>query len=313
MKKIVYIFAILFCIGLVSSCSNEDAYEFQSSAVENAQIITDLKNINSELLSTVPSSTTIRKGLAWTGKEWANVVYADATGAWGGGKIGGEIGAAVGLGLGSPITGGVFGAALGAMIGGAGASWMASPMVVVTDNPLSIEQVCRILVNDDLSINEGVVIIENPTTKIKLDVDEELIINSKLDENSLNIGKVHNLILSVMDGSVILQKEEQTSSKLKDALFDSKEFIDSCKMIAENASVGRPLSSDKMLSEVMELFNQAFEGYVSEIDDVAFIIGRYMDVIEKTDELTTEQKTCIKSGFATALYSYKYWESRFKE
>jgi hypothetical protein len=29
--------------------------------------------------------------------------------------------------------------------------------------------------------------------------------------------------------------------------------------------------------------------------------------------ITEEQKICIKSGLATALYSFKYWESTFEQ
>ena len=79
------------------------------------------------------------------------------------------------------------------------------------------------------------------------------------------------------------------------------------------SSVGHLPTSDTMLSKVMELFNQVLEGYAFKIDDVAFIIGKYVDVIEESDELTTEQKQCIKSGLATALYSFKYWESTLVE
>ena len=68
-----------------------------------------------------------------------------------------------------------------------------------------------------------------------------------------------------------------------------------------------------MLSKVMELFNQVLEEYATETDDVALIIGKYVDVIDNSNELTSEQKKCIKSGLSTALYSSKYWESTSEE
>jgi hypothetical protein len=302
---------------MLVSCSNGNTYEIQSSKVENAQVITDLKNVNSELLSTVPSGT------RWTNKQRLAVVTADIGGAWGGGRIGFRAGGSIGTVIGNPLTGAVFGAFLGGVIGGAYASWLAAPdeMVSTIDDSQSIEKVCMSIINDDMSINESAInriairAVES-TTINKLDVEEELIIESNLDENSVNIGKTHNIILSVMDGSVTLQNEEQAlsdSSNLKEALFNSENFIDSCKEVAADASVGHLSTSDTMLSKVMELFNQVLEGYVSKTDDVAFIIGKYVDVIEESNELTTEQKQCIKSGFATALYSFKYWESTFEE
>lgn len=314
----------LTIVFMLVSCSNGDSYETQCSNIENSQVITNLKNVNSELLSTVPSGT------RWNTKDRLTVVSADIGGAWGGGRIGGRAGGTIGMAFGNPITGAVFGAFLGGVIGGAYSSWLAAPeamvntpeeMLNIANDAQSIEKVCMSIINEDMSINISIIDmsalrVAESTAINKLDVEEELIIESKLDDNSLNIGKVHNLILSVMDGSVTLQNEEQAisdSSSLKEAFFNSESFIDSCKAVAVDASIGHLPTSDTMLSKVMELFNQVLEGYAFKIDDVAFIIGKYVDVIEESDELTTEQKQCIKSGLATALYSFKYWESTLVE
>lgn len=318
MKNKEFFLCLFLTIAIMLvSCSNGDSYEIQSSKVEDTQVVTDLMRINSELLSKVSSPT------RWTGKERLQVVTADIGDAWGGGRIGGKVGGTIGVALGNPATGAVFGAFLGGVIGGAYASWLAAPneVIDISHSPQSIEEVCRIIINDDMSINESAIALstfraaESSTTN-KLVIEEGLIIESKLDENSLDIGKTHNIILSVMDGSVILQNEEQALSdsyNIKEAFFNSENFIDSCKVIGLDASVGHFSTSDVILNKVMELFNQVFEGYASKIDDVAFIIGKYIDVIEESNELTTEQKRCIKSGLATALYSFKYWELTFEE
>jgi uncharacterized protein YcfJ len=315
MKIGTYLF--LTIAVMLASCTKEEVCEVQLSKVENTQVVKDLKNVNLELLSTLPASTRVWR--RWSFKEKMQVVSADIGGAWGGGRIGARIGGWIGMGLGSPITGGVFGAAVGAIVGGAYGSWLASPgsrAVVESDNSISIEQACKILINDDMSINENVVCIKDPTIRRKLDMDYDLIVESKLDGSSLNIGKAHNLILSVMDGSVILKNEEQLlsdSSDIKEVLFNSKELIDSCKIVGTEASFGHLPTSDAMLSKVMELFNQVLGEYASGTNDVAFIIGKYIDIIEESNELTTDQKINIKSGLATALYSSEYWESRFEE
>lgn len=320
MSKKIGICIFLGLAVIFASCSKEDTYKILSSKVDNSQVISDLKKVNSELLSIAQPCTR-----GWGDKDKIKVVTADVTGAWGGGKIGAEAGGVIGMAFGSPITGGIFGAFLGGVIGGAYASWMTAPvsMVPVIDNSQSIEEACKILINDDMSINRIAIkfaelstLSRATTTTSKLHVDEELIIESKLDENSLNIGEAHNIILSVMDGSVILQTEDNAlpdSFSLKEALFKSEAFVDECKMIGADASVGRFLTSDTMLSKVMELFNQVLEGYASKTDDVAFIIGKYVEVIERSNELSTEQAQSIKFGLATALYSFKYWEITFNE
>ena len=52
--------------------------------------------------------------------------------------------------------------------------------------------------------------------------------------------------------------------------------------------------------------------YTSKTNDVAFIIGKYIDIIEKSNESTTEQIINTKSRLATVLYRSEYWESKFK-
>jgi hypothetical protein len=303
---------LLTIVIILASCSNEVTYQVQPPKVSNAQVIKKLQNVNLELISTVPAET--RGWRRWSLKQRMNVITADIGGAWGGGKIGGRIGGWVGMGCGNPITGCVFGAAVGAIVGGAYGSWLASPgtrAISTTNNSISIEKACKILMNDDMSINESAIKITDRTINNKLDVDKKLLIESKLDDNSLNIGKVHNLILSVMDGTVVLQNKDQTqpdSSNIKEALFNSDKLIDSCKVAGTEASIGHFSTSDAMLSKVMELFNQVLEEYASKTDDVAFIVSKYVDVIENSNELTAEQKKSIKSGLATALYSSKYWE-----
>ena len=46
---------------------------------------------------------------------------------------------------------------------------------------------------------------------------------------------------------------------------------------------------------------------------VVIIIGKYMEVIDTSFELTDDQKESIKYGLATALYSSNYWEKRYDE
>ncbi len=307
---------LLLAVAVIAvSCSNEEMDDLNVSKVENKGVIKELENVNLELLSTVSSDET-RGWSRWTTKQRLQVVSADVTGAWAGGKIGGKIGGVVGTGLGSPITGGVFGAFIGAVVGGAYNSWLASPgtrAAINEDDFYSIGQACKIVVNDDFSINEKTIIVNNPTIYRKLDVDSSLLIMSRLDEKFLTVGRMHNIMLSVMDGSVVLNADEQKTSDIKEAIFNSKELMDSCKVIGTDASINNLTASDPLLSKVMELFNIVMEEYVSESDDVAFIISKYVEVIDKSEDLTDEQKTSIKSGLATALYSFEYWESEFDE
>lgn len=316
-NKIATCLLVAIAIVLVS-CSNEGTYENQIPKETNVQVIKDLENVNAELLSTIPADT--RSSKKWSKKDIINVVCADVEGALIGARIGSKIGTYIGLGLGSPLTGGVFGAGLGAIAGGSFKSWLSSPdewFVKAPNDFDKIKDYCAEITDDQLNFRNNIAsfTIVDSTAITNIDIAKQLIEKSKLDKKSLNIGRSHNTILSTMDGSITLKKKVPTAtdnSKIKEAILNSKEFQDSCKIIAMKINSEELLSSDTILNKVMSLFNQILAEYPSKTDDVAFIIGKYVDVIDKTNDLTTEQKNCIKSGLATALYSSKYWESKFE-
>lgn len=61
----------------------------------------------------------------------------------------------------------------------------------------------------------------------------------------------------------------------------------------------------------MDLFCEVFEQYSTTCDDVAFIINKYIEILEKSNELTETQLNSIKTGLATSLYSFNYWDKTF--
>lgn len=58
------------------------------------------------------------------------------------------------------------------------------------------------------------------------------------------------------------------------------------------------------------IFNKVFQGSVSCHDDVVKLINKYSEEIDKSEELTEEQKLSVKNGLATALYSFNYWKNQ---
>ena len=55
------------------------------------------------------------------------------------------------------------------------------------------------------------------------------------------------------------------------------------------------------------------EQYANDCVDVAFIIQKYIEVIDNSNELTPEDKKNIKYGLATALYSTNYWQHEYNK
>ncbi len=296
------------------SCSNDVYNEKKNEKITQSKLITDLEKINQELLSTVPAKT--RGWSRWNNEEKMKVVFADLVGAWQGGKAGLIYGAKAGLGIGAPhLVGGGF-CALGALVGGAWGSWMVAPTrAVAYDDFERIQHSCKIIVAEDFSINSDAVIMAKENTYDKINVSPELLAETKLDERSLGIAKMHNLVLSTLDGSVVLDetKLDTSENNLKNRILDNREFIDTCKVIGEMAQRGEFDMSDDLSAKIIFLFNKVIEDYASKTDDVAFIIGKYMEVIQNTTELTEDQKESIKCGLATGLYSSNYWENRYNE
>lgn len=299
------------------SCSNEINIEKENGKIQKAKVITDLEKVNQELLSTV--NTVSRGPHGWSKKEKLEVVCADLAGAWKGGKMGLRFGSKVGLGIGSPhLVGGGF-AALGALIGGAWSSWKKAPTRASINNYDDFEKIqdaCKILVTKDFFINENTIILKNEDANKKINIASEIVRKSRLDEKSLRIAKMHNIILSTLDGSITLDREKQSNpeeDKLKYLILNSKEFIDSCKVVGFEAQQKLSNTSNDITTKIISLFNNIVEEYGTKTDDIAFIIGKYMEVIENTTELTNGQKQSIKYGLATGLYSSNYWENRYNE
>ncbi len=240
------------------------------------------------------------------------VAHADVAGMAAGGKAGCVLGAKLGTVLGSPITGGVFGAFLGGVIGGAYSSWLASPNTRAIPS-LNVPgcsfmaNECMILVKEDLSVNTAAVIVKDDKILERLNVDEELLERVNLDEECLTVGSIHNILLSSLDGSVVVDSNVKNESLniYCDKLLNSKEFINECKWVGESVNAGT--LSDDLVNSVISLFNDVCLKSSATSLDVVYIINEYVRVVDATDELTDIEKKCVKYGLATALYSYQYW------
>lgn len=303
MKKLAFLFlAISMCF---LSCS----FEEQTSELESTQtymfadskLIQDLTGINDCLLS----ECAVTRG--WTGKQWLNVVSADIGGAYNGGSRGSRIGGIIGLCMGSPHMGTVFGAFVGGVICGAGASWMASPDPTM----ITYEETSQIF---NCMISESLMTISRNSETIfndfeEFDLDDETLSSVCLEQNQLNVGRMHNIILSVFDGSITIDVPQELSVEdtLYNAIIESEDMANLFDEINENTLNNTSLSIDSKADYAMKLFEDLFTQYVETEKDVVYIINLYLDVINDSTELTDDEKSWIKGGLATALYSFNYW------
>lgn len=315
MKKNLFIVSVTMLIALCfASCSSDEQYtEVNNPSVENANIIKELENINQEIMFTAPSETRGFKDLSK--KDQLYITAADVCGAYKGGKAGFKLGSLLG-------GHGILGAVIGGTLYGASASYMAYYKMTSNDTATATLKsrsqqsvntackACNTLLDDNLSIKENAS-LSNDSLRLQFTkVDKVLLDSSKLDETSLLIGKMHNIVLASLDGHLDIDTTvaNENDSKIITSILESKELKDSCIMMVENIKHDNIKSSDIMIDKIMSLFEDVFKEYATQTSDVAFIISKYAEAIDKSDELTQEQKVSVKSGLATALYSFQYWD-----
>lgn len=101
---------------------------------------------------------------------------------------------------------------------------------------------------------------------------------------------------------------ENESSKLISALeiVNQELMTDTTKV--QTRSWGQGDGNDSNVDKILELFEDVLEQYPEESKDVAFIIGKYTEIIDQSDELTKDEKMVLKPAFAAVLYSTKFWD-----
>lgn len=299
---------------LTQSCSNHDEYQAlqpeQNTIVDNSRLLHKLRKINENILSDKQETR------GWTTKEIFNVARADIEGALAGGKGGALLGGKIGMALGNPITGATFGAFLGGFLTGSCFSWAASPdrVMNITNSNKVIEyknllQVCELTITDNLTINDNVIMLKTPDAENKIIINPNLISKVKLSDTQINVGKMHNIALATLDGSIEIDRTK--AIKIKDTLINtilkSNEMEVLYNDLANKYISGIPIEYNPLTEHVMELFNEVFQQYSYDNEDVVFLINKYAEAINESEELTEEQKNDIKTGLATALYSFNYW------
>lgn len=101
---------------------------------------------------------------------------------------------------------------------------------------------------------------------------------------------------------------ENESSKLISALeiVNQELMTDTAKVQTRSLDEGD--GNDSNVDKILELFEDVLEQYPEESKDVAFVIDKYTEIIDQSDELTEEEKMALKSAFAAVLYSTKFWD-----
>lgn len=171
--------------------------------------------------------------------------------------------------------------------------------------------VCEKTLSEDLSINDNSIKL-TPKAKEKITIDSDLLSNVELNKNQLNVGKMHNIMLTVLDKSASLNinSTETGDSTITAKILKSEDFENMYNDLTQKSNT--ETKEGTLDEEVLKLFYEVFEKYPDNNQDVVFIINKYAEAIDSSDELSEEEKNNIKTGLATALYSFNYWDKTIK-
>lgn len=284
-----------------------------NNSPEESELISDLKSLNIEILN---NKRETRGFFSW---KTLDVAIADVEGALAGGKAGAYLGGKLGLALGSPHTGAVTFAFIGGVGVGAFNSYRAyrnyGRSLMAAEQPLpfsTIADVCVKTVSDDLTISDQN-LASSQEMADKLIIDDDVKESVQLEEKFLNIGQLHNVVLGVADGTVILCSESKIDNPTIASIVESQDFQDMYDEVTYKLQNNIEIEREPLEQQVIDLFCEVFQQYSTDCTDVVFIINKYLDILEKSAELTEVQLNSIKIGLATSLYSFNYWDKTFNK
>ena len=315
---------LLIAVALTAvSCSGD--MEIQNvgkvTNLESPSLLLTLDSIN----ESISHATSVRKAPnngGMTTKDKITIAIADGKGAYKGGKKGHKLGTTIGTWVGHPIAGGIAGAVAGAVVVGGLKSYLKYKDIAnkkqpdvrrVQDNRTLYNKATNafgMIANDSLGTN-NLVFIE-PSLDQAINVDDSLVSRSLLTDAQIKVGLTHNLMVAYLDGKIAIQQDtaaKSPSNQVVKEMFESQEFITDCINIASGDT---PDTNTDLPTEVMKRFTDLYEMYVDNCNDVAFIISKYIEVIDASPELSPEDKENLKYGFATALFSTNYWSKELK-
>lgn len=310
MKTFPYITGILYLMMLFSACSNEELQFTQAEPnLNESELVVKLENLNDSILTL--SSARTRGGLSW---QTCAIAIADIRGAWSGAKAGAYLGAKIGSFLGSPHTGAVTfgiigGCALGAFDSYVTYKGLKGTRAVSVDSLdyATVASVCANTISDDLTVTNQSITCTSED-KQKLEVDSCVTVSVSLEEQYLNVGKMHNIILGVADGLVEIKQDVCINNQVVTSVLESVEFQQMYNDLTYKILNNIEDEGDSLEERVINLFCEVFQQYSTNCDDVAFIINKYIEILRDTNELTETQLNSIKIGLATSLYSFNYWD-----
>jgi len=310
MKKIFLSVAtamILSAGWVMYSCSNDDELEIPQSpsaqetvdVTPRQKLINDLQDLNDQLMAERPEMET--RGRFWDWVKKNKITIVDIVG-----SIAGSF-----LPTG-PITTPFVAAAASALAGGHWDNAYLGYLNFGGTRAGDFDEISAFQTRTEaaykyVDCNKDSLLNDNPIVDVSLDLP------AKYAEMSIKVGKIHNLVLDVLNNEEIdLESYEYELTDKEIDAFRSKEFVEEFnRLMPYFANMDFSfVDSTRIEYAVIMKFSELYEKYSYESEDVNFIIEKYIEYLENDSTLTEEEKEKIYTGFAVAAYSNDYWNKK---
>lgn len=311
MKKIFFSVAtamILSAGWAMYSCSNDDELEILQtpSAPETVDVaprqrlINDLQDLNEQLMAERSMMETRGRFTDWIKKN--KVTIADVVGAVAGSFL-----------PTGPVTTSFVAAAASALAGGEWDNSYLGYLNLGGTRAGDFDEISDFQARTEAAYkyvdsNKDSLLNDNPIVDVNLDLP------AKYAEMSIEVGRIHNLVLDVLNNEEIdLESYEYELTDEEIDAFRSKEFVEEFnRLMPYFANMDYSfVDSTKVEYVVIMKFAELYEQYSYESEDVEFIINKYIEFLENDSTLTDDEKGTIYTGFAVAAYSNDYWNKTY--
>lgn len=319
MKKVISVFAVLALFCTLISCTQADSDAMgQTTSTTALNTLTELETYNDSILKQVPETRGLGSGLA--------IATADILGAARGIRAGQTIAGVVGLasgGTGYLVTSGVCGA-----ICGAGASYAA---YAVTKKPKTKPEMGNLLsqTKQQYKLATSDIITHAytyNTAKDKINLPARY-------EYLIRIGEDHNGIIAVSDqgkeieyplasgniqnsGSaipVLSYGFDELDSMIYNNPFFLSQYNGICQDIiqtmngelSENARYN--IDKSPKVNKLLNMFLNVYNKYPKNTNEIAEIVNKYIETIERNNELNDQEKEIVYGSLVVSLYSPQLW------
>ncbi len=331
-NSILLLLSLLGILFVLPSCSNDDVLEAEVKPQTECKTLLELKDYNERILSSAPTR-------GWFDR-FLEVASCDILGAAAGIVASKEIIGFAGLttgGTGAVVTGAICGSICGAAASNkayrkARVSTVPKGTVVNEEDLLLIAYkayLSNLGTSDEgpdvpqlhsYNYNNAYSMIEIPEKfeyikRIGEDHNAMVNVAVRITENNLSL---ENVLSDRFDG--VIPPVSLSSTELNNGVFDNSRFHMNYDKIVKSIDVSFEKGTfriDKFFDEfpyfsarlerTLKYYIQLFESYPTNIREIAEITNDYIEIIERNDEFTNDEKEVIYAAVMVAIYSPQIW------